>query len=413
MTGTMIPITAADGGKFSGYLAVPEAGSGPGLILLQEIFGVNQHMREIADHYAEEGYVVLAPDLFWRMKPGVELGYAGDDLQTAFDYYQRFNVDQAIADTGDALKALRANKACTGKVGAIGYCLGGKLAYLAAARLPLDAAVGYYGVGIEANLDEAKSIKCPIVLHFASEDKFVPAAARTAIKQALAGHDDAEIYVYQGADHAFNNHHRPDVYSRPAASLAHSRTLSLLRRAIGPRYDLDALWEKHLEGEFMTCDPDATIETMVPDAYVNHVPTMIGGSGHAMLHRYYKYHFIPQMKGSALIPVSRTIGADRLVDEFVAVVKHDAYNDTMLPGIAPTGKELRFPMVAIVQFRGNKLYKEHLYWDQASVLAQLGLIDKEKLPVTGAEAADRVLDPELPLNTLRAGVWWKKSEGKV
>jgi len=407
----MISIAAADGGTFNGYLATPESGSGPGLILLHEIFGVNQHIRDLADQYAEEGYVVLAPDLFWRMQPGVQLGYSEDDFKTAFSYYQRFDIDQAILDTGDALRALRANVRCTGKVGAIGFCLGGKLAYLAAARLPIDAAVGYYGVAIEEYLAEAKSITCPIALHFASEDKFVPPTARTAIKQALAGNDHAEIYVYTGADHAFNNRQR-DTYHRPSASLAYSRTIGFLRRAIGPSYDLEALWEKHLEGEFITLDADATIRTMVERPYVNHVPTMIGGFGQRELHRYYKYHFIPQNQGSTMIPVSRTVGGDRLVDEFVACFKHDTENDTLLPGIKPTGKYVRIPMVAIVQFRGNKLCKEHLYWDQASVLVQLGLLNSGELPVTGAEAADRVLDEELPLNTLRADLWWKKSEGK-
>jgi carboxymethylenebutenolidase len=411
MKGTIISIAATNGGSFSGYLARPEAGSGPGLILLQEIFGVNPHIREIADLYAEEGYLVLAPDLFWRMKPGIELGYSEDDFKTALGYYQGFDIDQAIRDTGDALRALRANASCTGKVAALGFCLGGKLAYLAAARLPIDAAVSYYGVAIEENLSEAKSITCPIALHFASEDKFVPAAARAAIKQALAGNDGAEVYVYLGADHAFNNHQR-ETYHRPSASLASSRSISFLRRAIGPRYDLDALWEKHLEGEFVTCDADATIRTMVPRAYVNHVPTMIGGFGQRELHRYYKYHFIPQNQGSTMIPVSRTIGGDRLVDEFVACFTHDKENDTLLPGIKPTGKQVRIPMVAIVEFRGNKLLKEHLYWDQASLLAQVGLLNSKELPVTGAEAADRVLDEELPLNTLRAELWWKKSEGK-
>jgi carboxymethylenebutenolidase len=407
----VISIAAADGGSFGGYLATPESGAGPGLILLQEIFGVNPHIREIADLYAEEGYVVLAPDLFWRMKPGIELGYSEDDFKTALSYYQRFDIDQAILDTSEALRALRANTACTGKVAALGFCLGGKLAYLAAARLPIDAAVSYYGVGIEENLSEAKSITCPIALHFASEDKFVPAAARAAVKQALAGNDGAEVYVYLGADHAFNNRQR-ETFHRPSASLANSRTISFLRRAIGPRYDLDALWEKHLEGEFVTCDAEATIRTMVSQAYVNHVPTMIGGYGQRELHRYYKYHFIPQNQGSMMTPVSRTIGGNRLVDEFVACFTHDKENDTLLPGIKPTGKYVRIPMVAIVEFRGTKLLKEHLYWDQASLLAQVGLLDSKELPVTGAEAADRVLDEELPLNTLRAELWWKKSEGK-
>jgi carboxymethylenebutenolidase len=411
MKGATISIASADGGTFSGYLATPESGSGPGLILLQEIFGVNQHIRDLADIYAEEGYLVLAPDLFWRMSPGTQLGYSGPDLGRAMDYYQRFDVDRAILDIGDTVAALRANPACDGKVGAIGFCLGGKLAWLAAARLPIDAAVSYYGVGIEQHLTEANSITAPIALHFASEDKFVSADARTSIKHALADHDDAEFYLYRGADHAFNNRSR-DTYHRSSASLAHSRTIGFLRRAIGPHYDLDALWEKHLEGEFVTCDADATVRTMVPRAYVNHVPTMIGGFGERQLHRYYKYHFIPQNQGSQMIPISRTIGGDRLVDEFVACFTHDKENDTLLPGIKPTGKPVRIPMVAIVQFRGDKLCSEHLYWDQASVLVQLGLLNPKELPVTGAEAAEKVLDEELPLNTLRADQWWTRSEGR-
>src|SRR5262249_21248429 len=194
--------------------------------------------------------------------------------KTALTY--RFEVKQAILDIRDSLQALRANRACSGKVGTIGFGMGGLLAYLAAARLPVDAAVAYSGVGIEKHLAEAKSIRGPIALHFGSEDEFVPATARAAIKQAQAENDDAEVYVYRGSGHFFEDR-RSKTFDRSAASLAHSRTISLLRRAIGPRYDLDALWEKHLEGEFVTCDADATVRTMVPRAYVNHVPTMIGG----------------------------------------------------------------------------------------------------------------------------------------
>ena len=329
MNGATISIAAASDSAFQGYLSIPASGSGPGLILLHEIFGVNQHIRDLADRYAEEGYVVLAPDLFWHLRPGIELGHSKEDLKTALAYRNRFDVEQAIPDIRDTLQALRANRACTGKAGAIGFGMGGLLAYLAAARLPLDAAAAYYGVGIEKHLGAAKSIRCPIAFHFGSEDEFVPAPARAAIKQAQAENDDAEVYVYRGAGHSFDDRARK-TFDRGAASLAHSRTLSLLRRAIGPRYDLDALWEKHLDGEFVTCDADATIRTMVPRAYVNHVPTMIGGFGARELHRYYKYHFIPQNQGSRMIPVSRTVGADRLVDEFVACFKHEAENDTLL-----------------------------------------------------------------------------------
>src|SRR6185437_13577249 len=158
MAGQWVDIKAADGGAFKGYLAIPASGSGPGILLLQEIFGVNASMRSVADYYAEEGYIVLAPDLFCRMEPGVELGYTEADFGKAMGYYQRFNADQSIKDCADALKTLRARTECTGKVGALGFCLGGKLAYLVAARTDVDCAVSYYGVGIEADITEAGNI---------------------------------------------------------------------------------------------------------------------------------------------------------------------------------------------------------------------------------------------------------------
>src|SRR5512142_334475 len=148
MEGQWIDIAAKEGGTFKGYLSVPASGSGPGILLLQEIFGVNKSMRDVADYYAEEGYVVLAPDLFWRLEPGIELGYGEADFGKAFGYYQRFDANQSIKDAADALKVLRARPECKGKVGALGFCLGGKLAYLVAARTDVDCAVSYYGVGI-------------------------------------------------------------------------------------------------------------------------------------------------------------------------------------------------------------------------------------------------------------------------
>src|SRR4030088_3830123 len=162
MAGQWIDIAVADGGSFKGYLTIPASGSGPAILLLQEIFGVNFSMREVADYYAEEGYVVLAPDLFWRMEPGIELGYSEADFNKAFGYYQRFDANQSIKDAADALKVLRARGECAGKVGALGFCLGGKLAYLAAARTDVDCAVCYYGVGIEADLREAPPNKGPV-----------------------------------------------------------------------------------------------------------------------------------------------------------------------------------------------------------------------------------------------------------
>ena len=181
MTGVTIDIPVAGGGGFSGYLAVLEEGQGPGLLIEQEIFGVNASLRAVADLYAEEGYVCLVPDLFWRMEPGVDLGYDEDDFAKAFDFYQRFDVDQALVDIGAALDALRARPECTGKAAAMGFCLGGKLAYLTATRHDVDAAVSFYGVGIEEALGESGGIACPMLMHFAGEDSFVPQDAVNAI----------------------------------------------------------------------------------------------------------------------------------------------------------------------------------------------------------------------------------------
>jgi carboxymethylenebutenolidase len=176
--------------------------------------------------------------------------------------------------------------------------------------------------------------------------------------------------------------------------------------------DLEALWEAHLRQEFETRDVDATMATMVASPYVNHVPTMAGGVGHDQLKRFYKYHFIganpPDM---TMTPVSRTVGTDSLVDEMVVRFTHTSPIDWLLPGIAPTGRVVEIPLVAIVRFRDGKVAHEHIYWDQASVLVQIGLLDPGGLPVAGAETARKVLDPGLPANTLLADVW-PRSEGK-
>src|ERR1700710_85860 len=156
MKGKTISVTAGDGGSFKAYLAVPEGGSGPGIVLLQEIFGVHQYMRAVADSYAEEGYVVLAPDLFWRLEPGVELTEAQFDR--AFQLYGKFDVPKAVEDIAATVKALRALPECTGRIAALGFCLGGKLAYLAAAHAGVDCAVSYYGVAIDAELGAAPRI---------------------------------------------------------------------------------------------------------------------------------------------------------------------------------------------------------------------------------------------------------------
>ena len=176
-------------------------------------------------------------------------------------------------------------------------------------------------------------------------------------------------------------------------------------------HDLSALWEAHCRHEFETRDANATMETMVDEPYVNHVPTMTGGVGRAQLKRYYKYHFIganpPDME---LVPVSRMVGADQLVDEMVIRFTHTSEIGWMLPGVPPTGRKVEVPLVAIVRFQDGKLAHEHIYWDQASVLVQIGKLDPEGLPVAGAETARKVMDKGLPSNTLMRS--WETSEGK-
>lgn len=176
-------------------------------------------------------------------------------------------------------------------------------------------------------------------------------------------------------------------------------------------HDLVALWEAHCRCEFETRDGDATMATMVDEPYVNHVPTMTGGVGHDQLKRFYRYHFIgANPPDFALVPVSRTVGEDRVVDEMVVRFTHTSEIDWMLPGIPPTGRRVEVPLVAIVQFRDGRVAHEHIYWDQASVLVQVGRLDPAGLPVAGAATARKVLDKGMPSNALMRT--WSTSEGK-
>ena len=164
---------------------------------------------------------------------------------------------------------------------------------------------------------------------------------------------------------------------------------------------LQALWEEHLQYEFGTHSTEDALATMVEDAYVNHIPVMTGGVGKPALREFYSKYFIPQMPPDMeLTPISRTIGTDRLVDEMVAKFTHTVWMEWILPGVAPTGKRVEVPVVAIVQFRDGKLAHEHIYWDQASVLVQVGLLDLGTLPVVGVDSARKAIDPNLPSNTL-------------
>ena len=161
------------------------------------------------------------------------------------------------------------------------------------------------------------------------------------------------------------------------------------------------LWEEHVRHEFTTHHTEDTLATMVEDAYVNHIPVLTGGVGKEQLREFYSKHFIPQMpRDTEMVPLSRTIGDDQLVDEMIFKFTHTIKMDWMLPGIAPTGRRVEIPLVAIVRFRDGKLAHEHIYWDQGSVLVQLGLLDPRTLPVVGVESAKKAVDKQLPSNAL-------------
>ncbi|MDF1722112.1 MAG: dienelactone hydrolase family protein [Minwuia sp.] len=225
-------ITTKDGEEFGGYLAMPKSGSGPGVVVIQEIFGVNDVMRGTADWLASEGFVALCPDLFWRIEPGIELTDKTEaDWGRAFECFKAFDVQKGMEDVQATIDSLRQVEGCTGKIGATGYCLGGLLAYLTMTRTDADAASGYYGVGIADMLDEAASITGPLILHVPTEDGFVPKEAQQAMHAALDGHGNVTLHDYPGQDHAFARQ-GGEHYDKASADTANARTLELFRSAL-------------------------------------------------------------------------------------------------------------------------------------------------------------------------------------
>jgi carboxymethylenebutenolidase len=229
--GQEIQIKAADGGTFAGYLALPSSTRAPGVIVLPEVFNTNPHIRSVADGYAAAGFVALAPDVYWRQEAGNYLPYTDEGRAKAQSLRARLDTDQFTRDLGDAIVALRARPECTGKVGVMGFCLGGKFAYLASTRLPIEAAVSYYGVQIDEHLDEADRLKCPILMHFAENDPHVPAPTVAAIQARMGGWDKVGIHVYPGTEHGFNRQGYPP-YNETAAAQARQRTLAHFNRLL-------------------------------------------------------------------------------------------------------------------------------------------------------------------------------------
>lgn len=226
---TEIIVPSHDGGSFAAYLAVPEKTPAPAIVVIQEIFGVNAEMREKCDELARQGFLAICPDIFWRMEPGVQLTDKTEaEWQKAFDFYKRFDVEKGIADLRAAAHTVRGHAHSTGRAGCVGYCLGGKLAFLMAARTKIDCAVGYYGVEIDSFLAEAGNIRVPLMLHIAEKDKFVSPEAQQKIKAGLKDNKLVTIHSYPGVDHAFARGHGQN-YNEDAAVRAHERTIAFFR----------------------------------------------------------------------------------------------------------------------------------------------------------------------------------------
>jgi carboxymethylenebutenolidase len=219
-----------NGGTFQAYVANQKKVQGPALLLIQEIFGVNRTMRELADDLSLLGYVVVCPDIFWRIQPGIQLNtYSPDEWKQAFGLFQKFDVDKGVEDLKATLAHVRQMPDVTGKVGCTGYCLGGKLAYLMMTRSNIDCGVSYYGVGIQDLLDEAKNIKKPYLMHIAAKDQFVPPEAQQKVISALKGNKLVTIHVYPEQDHAFARV-GGDHYDKDAATKANERTAAFLKQ---------------------------------------------------------------------------------------------------------------------------------------------------------------------------------------
>ena len=219
---------ATDDGHFGAYLSLPRGGRGPGIVLLQEIFGVNQHIRNVADQYAADGYVVLAPDIFWRHAARIELGYDDESWKRAVELKNSTDLAKAQSDIARTVQTLRAHPGASGqKVACQGFCYGGLLSYHTAANGLVDAAVCYYGGGIHNALQRADQIKIPMLMHFGGADRHIDAQAVKSIAERFDANEEVEIHVYGGADHGFNCNHR-STYNQRAAAQAHGNTLLFL-----------------------------------------------------------------------------------------------------------------------------------------------------------------------------------------
>ncbi len=365
-----------------GFIAVHHSGQGPGLLLLAQGGLLTDGIKARAILFAEEGYSVLA--IAETLTPN-EIYAASQHLK-----------DLPATDSG---------------LVAVGYQKSGNPLFDETVANIFSAIVTFDTSEILERSELLEKVPCPFVCHFGISGQEKVARRIGKAQQELKRKDGSRIFMWEEGAPGFSEPDNDNFESR-ADDLAHTRTLELIRRVVGPYYDFVSLFAEHVYHEFTSKDVDATMATMIEEPYVNHVPTLAGGVGHDMLKRFYKYHFVDQNGGGRdRTRISYTMGPNRVVLETYTKFCHDSVIDRYFPGIEPTYKNVEIATVIIVKFRGDKVCHEHLYWDQGSALKQIGVLDAGNLPLAGPEAARKVLDENMPSNIYMQDAW-RTSEGK-
>jgi carboxymethylenebutenolidase len=227
-------ITAPDGGAFTAHVSLPDGGHGPGVLVIQEIFGVNEYIRDVCDRLANAGYVALAPDVFWRIQPGAQFDSSNqENIGPAVEFAGRYDPESGLSDLGAALAHLRSLGEVQGPVGVIGFCFGGTQAFRVAKHLDPTCAVSYYGSGTAQLLDDLDELTCPLMFHFGDNDPYLPMSDVDTIKAATAGRHNVIVHVHRGAGHAFDNRFAPHFSHPDSAAAAWQETLSFLFLHLG------------------------------------------------------------------------------------------------------------------------------------------------------------------------------------
>lgn len=401
----MLTISSHDDGRISAFLAVPPAGRGSGIVLLHERFGVTGFMRGVAAWYAARGHLVACPDLYWRQEPRVELSEQDPDHAVRADALAAgLDPRLAVEDVGSCLRALQDHPRCTGRVAVLGFGLGGALGVRVARHHHPDAVIAYGDDDVGQAIAESPHLECPTLVHLAGIDESTLGAATNA------GEGRVVIHGYPGAKPSFTRPGAPE-FDPAIAELAGLRSVDFLARHLAPAAardvearaaEIEALWDRH-QLAVLDARVDEAVALMHPDAWINHVPVLTGGVGTEEIREFYVRRLTPRMPQDArLLRLSRTVGCERVVEEVHLTFTHDIEMDWLLPGVLPTHKRIEVVLCTVATFRGDQIASQHVYWDQASVLVQLGLLDDATAPVVGVRAALKLVDPDLPANGLIA-----------